>query len=239
MSRLMKRQVIPFVAVFAWSGASGAAEFFGPLPYLSAADSPFASLGANLSIEDFEDGLLNQLGVSVSPGTTVLVAPDPLNDSVDADDGVIDGNGTAGRSLYSGGTLSRIDFRFDAALRGSLPSHVGIVWTDVGGVTSGTEGFGDVTFEAYDAADQLIGTIGPSILGNGTAAGTEGTGEDRFFGVIHAPGVARISVVMGNSVDWEVDHLQFNAAPVPLPATVWLAGPALAGLIARRRRAPG
>jgi hypothetical protein len=49
-------------------------------------------------------------------------------------------------------------------------------------------------------------------FGNGGVAGN-GPGamqEDRFFGVIHPPGIASISLTVINSFDWEADHLQYG-----------------------------
>src|SRR6266481_7452029 len=67
----------------------------GPTPYLSFGDSPFN--GPSFSyfhLETFEDHLLNTPGVTGSPGgvTSVVFGP-AIHDSVDFDDGVIDGSG--------------------------------------------------------------------------------------------------------------------------------------------------
>lgn len=196
--------------------------------YQSIADSPFDGR-ATLVLETFEDGLLNVAGVTlVEAGATVL-APGPQTDSVDADDGAIDGAGTAGRSLYSGGTLQSFTFDFS----GLLPTYAGIVWTDVGSVTSGTAGVGDVTFEAFGQGLVSLGTLTGTALGDGAATG--GTGEDVFFGIDGAEGIARIRITISNSTDWEVDHLQFGVTPVPVPAALWLLGSAVGGLCLRRR----
>jgi hypothetical protein len=183
----------------------------------------------------WQDGALNTLGASVSPGTLVLNAG-PLVDSVDEDDGVIDGFGSSGGSLYSGGSLRQIDFTFSAAALGALPTHAGIVWTDVG-FTDGPLGFGDVRFEAFDAIGNSLGSTGPFLLGDGLANG--GTAEDRFFGVAYTGGISSIRISMPGSSDWEVDHLQYGiASTVPEPASIALvaSGLAVIGLRARRRR---
>lgn len=126
------------------------AQLLGPTPYLSLADSPFAGGSfAYFHLENFEDGLLNTPGVSAAIGT--VSGPGALTDSVDADDGAIDGFGTGGSVLYSNFATSAFSFTFNAsALGGLLPTHAGIVWTDVGQVSSGTRGFGGVSFEAFD-----------------------------------------------------------------------------------------
>src|SRR5215204_4406309 len=109
-----------------------AAALIGPTPYLSSADSPFD--GQSFSwfyMEDFEDGLLNTPGVTVSP-FTAAIAVDGYTDSVDGDDGAIDGSGSDGHSLWSNFASSYFQFDFDAGTLDALPTHVGLVWTDVG-----------------------------------------------------------------------------------------------------------
>ena len=66
-----------------------------------------------------------------------------------------------------------------------------------------------------------MGSSGPSILGEGTITG--GTAEDRFFGVTNPAGILSITISMANSIDWEVDHLQYGIA-VPECATASLLG---------------
>ena len=72
------------------------ASFIGPSVYLSFADSPFKTLGTPVFVEDFEDGALNTLGVSTTTPAIFTLAS-ALTDSVDADDGAIDGSGISGR----------------------------------------------------------------------------------------------------------------------------------------------
>ena len=63
---------------------------FSDTPYLSAADSPFDLFGkgSDFLLEDFEDGLLNSLGLLGFGGDVRF--PSSFTDSVDADDGLID-----------------------------------------------------------------------------------------------------------------------------------------------------
>jgi len=161
-------------------------------------DGPFGALGA--------DGSLSTLGVkavNAPPGPEFIgIIPPPfptfLIDSVDEDDGVLDGQGNNGHSLFTDAV--GIDFIFDVAQLGALPTHVGIVWTD-GAVTT--------TFEAFDASGASLGKIGPVSLNDGSANG--GTGEDRFFGVIHEGGISKIRITDSLS-GIEVDHLQYGRA---------------------------
>jgi len=218
------------------ASAAAQADSFGPTPYLSAADSPFVGVSGLFVIETFEDGALNTPGVSASPGWFVS-GPSQFSDSVDADDGAIDGTGAGGFAFYSAGTQTSVTFTFDAAaLGGHLPTHAGLVFTDVGNVFAGSSGVGTVTFRAFDAADVEIGTATAAVLGNGSALSS--TAEDRFFGVTHAAGVKRITMSMDNSVDWEVDHLQYAVA-VPEPSTYALfalGAVAICARVAKRRK---
>lgn len=213
------------------------ATFITASPYAQFSDSPFASLAPgnpNFFLENFEDGALNTPGVSASVGQ--VASGGPFIDSVDGDDGVVDGSGLAGHSWYTGGASSSISFSFSAATLGYLPTHVGIVWTDVGLVPGFPEGFDSVAVRAFDANGASLGGILFDDLGDGNA-GLGGSAEDRFFGAIFDGGISRITITsLNGSPDWEVDHLQYGLAPVPVPAALWMLAPALAGLAGLRRK---
>lgn len=182
-----------------------------PVMYKSFADSAFKSVHFNgyFHLEDWEDGLVNTPGVTASSAQLGTSFGSSLVDSVDGDDGMVDGQckkeaGTC-NSGFAGGTIS---FTFDAAaLGGQLPTHVGIVWTD--GSTNC-----DAIFEAYDANDGLV-DASVALIGTKTATSvgdpgnSGGVDEDRFFGVVHAAGVKRI-VVKSSAGGVEVDHLQYG-----------------------------
>src|SRR5678815_5413703 len=97
------------------------AALIGPAPYLSSADSPFSfSSFTYFHLETFEDGALNTPGVTASGSSLCVVNTagcflnSPLIDSVDADNGPIDGNGGApGHDLFAAG-IPGITFVFDA-----------------------------------------------------------------------------------------------------------------------------
>lgn len=213
----------PLLLIFA---TSTSAALLTPVnPYLSSADSPFD--GGSFSyfhLEDFEDGLFNTPGVTASAGgvTSVIFGPF-IHDSVDGDDGVIDGSGLDGDSYFSNSGANGISFIFDEVALGDLPTSVGIVWTD---------GAGSTTFEAFDAGGISLGSI-TMLIADGSNNGE--TAEDTFFGATNGGGISRI-FISNSSGGIEVDHLQYGASVIPLPAAVWLFGTALIGLVGFGKR---
>lgn len=218
--------VVGSVGVLAASTASAAP--LGPFLYNSFTQSPIRiGTYSYFHLETFEDGLFNTPGISASAG---IVASGSSADSVDGDDGIINNQGT-GRSWYSNGA-SVMEFTFDASALGGLPTHVGMVWTDVGQTSFGAFGFAPFVFEAFDANNLSVAFIGPTTLGDGQFTGQ--TIEDRFFGALNIPnGIARMRMTSLSSTDWEVDHIQYGRI-IPAPASLPLL--ALGGLAASRRR---
>lgn len=213
------------------------ATFITSSPYTQFSDSPFYLIGngnPDFYLEDFEDGDLNTLGANVNVG--FVASPGGATDSVDGDDGTLDGNGNAGHSWYSGGSATSISFSFLSDSLGWLPTHVGIVWTDVG--LAGPKspfGFDSVTVRAFDANGISLGGVLFDDLGDGDISGA--SAEDRFFGAIFADGISRITISsLTGSPDWEVDHLQYGIQAVPLPGAAWMLAPVLAGLLGVRRK---
>jgi hypothetical protein len=209
----------------------------GPTPYLSFNDSPFKAI-PGVQLETFEDHLLNIPGVSADAGGVAsVVFGSSIHDSVDGDDGVIDGSGLNGDSFFSSNGAGGINFSFDRNVIGSFPTSAGLVWTD---------GAGEVTFQAFGPTGNLLGTIGPvsnpGVFPDDRIDGT--TAEDRFFGVTDPGGISKI-FISNSSGGIEVDHVQYAAAgtvtAVPLPAAVGPAAGLLAalgaGLGLRRRQA--
>ena len=79
----------------------------------------------------------------------------------------------------------------------------------------------------YDTADNLLVTTTVT----GSAAGT-------FFGWESPGGIGKVYINNTPNTDYvQFDNLGFGAAPVPIPAAVWLFGSALAGMgiIGRRK----
>ncbi len=197
------------------------AQLLGPTPYLSPNNSPFAAdiAGGTVFLENFEDNLLNTPGVTASAGATI--GPGGNTDSVDADDGLIDGSGTNGRSFFAPG-FPGISFSFNAVVLGGLPTRAGIVWTD---------GQNPIFFEAFNAAGDSLGHIGTS---HADGSGNGGTAEDRFYGIINDGGISRIYITSSLAGGIEVDHLQYGKA-VPEPGVVSLIALGAGTLMLRRR----
>ncbi|MEK6701432.1 MAG: hypothetical protein AABZ53_04155 [Planctomycetota bacterium] len=170
--------------------------------YFSFTDSPFAAPPFEfLHLENFEDGLLDTPGVT-NVGGIVLRRSDEFSDSVDADDGVIDGNGNTGGAVtgafYSAG-LATLRFNFNpAALGGRLPTHVGLVMTDCSNPSA-------MTLSAFRQG-ALLG----SISGNQSAERLHFTAGDRFYGFVDAGGIDSIVMTATSDTDWAMDHLQYG-----------------------------
>ena len=206
------------------ASSAGAQTFLGPTPYLQQSNSPFLVdiTSGSMVLENFEDGLLNTPGVTASAGNPL--APSGITDSVDGDDGAVDGSGTGGNSFFSGSGAAGIRFTFNtAAPGGSLPTGAGIVWTDGSGTTS---------FEAFGPGNVSLGTIGPVTIADGSNNGT--TGEDHFFGVASPGGIESIFISnTGGGI--EVDHLQYGQTTIPEPGSVAVLA-AIAAIASTRRR---
>lgn len=191
--RIVSKPIHAFTAAalgFAAAQPASALEFFGPTPYLSVADTPIGFASGAMDVEDCEDGVIDpRLSTTAS-----IIPPGGITDSVDADDGSIDGSGLGGHSLFGFPP-------FEVQFLPPLPVSAGLVWTDGGTAT-------EVTFEAFGADGLSLGSIGPFTTGDDNNNG--GTAEDRFFGVRDEGGILRLRVTH-TSGGIEIDHIQFNA----------------------------
>ena len=216
------------VALCATGGIAGSAlagaTFHAPTQYTSLTNSPWAGENTNLIVEDFEDGELDAPGLTADAGD--VRAPGQYTDSVDFDDGLLDGWGQNGYSYLTTDGAAGITFNFELIDRGTTqyPTIAGLVWTDGNWASM-------ITFEAWDASGEYIGSV-QHLLGDEND-GTGQTGEDRFLGLENEGGISaiRISTEFGGI---EVDHVQYGTQPIPAPAAISLLG--LAGLAVRRRR---
>lgn len=232
---LLRRALFALACLFA-ANASHAA-LIGPSAYLQSSDSPFTSVSfSNFYLQNFEGlstGFLNTVlgsgSTTATSSTNQIVTPGSITDSVDGDDGLLDGSGLNGRSLYANDGSAGITFTFG----GTLPTHAGIVWTD-GGPNSAMV----VTFEAFDQSNTSMGTL---TFTGGDNNNSGGTSEDRFFGASNAAGISKI-VIKNSAGGIEVDHFQYgterivNGAVPDSGSTLVLGLICMLGLLARRRR---
>lgn len=220
-------------AVFSFETQAGTISF-GPTPYLSAADRPegFFCDECPIVLEDFEDNDATNTGLTFSDGRILLPnslsgLDDFVTDSVDGDDGSIDGNGNAGHSYFYAGQSISISF--------SEPvTTAGLVWTD------GDVALNSVIFEAFDSDMNLLGMINAGDLSDDYYTGQ--TAEDRFLGIQSMAGISMLTISnTGGGLGIEIDHIQYQNCPecVPEPGTLTLGLSAMlmaVGLVRRRNR---
>ncbi|MGZ3377959.1 MAG: PEPxxWA-CTERM sorting domain-containing protein [Phenylobacterium sp.] len=216
------------VAASAALPAAAGTQFFGPSPYLSAADSPFVPANyGHFYLEDFEDGLLNTPGLGATGAGQFCVSNEP---GCFQGSGLIDsvGNGgdpNVGHSLFD--SQGKITLTFDATALGALPTAAGLVWTD---------GLNPIVFEAFDQNGVSLGTLVGNSADNSFAGGTS---EDRFYGVTNTGGISKL--IISDESGIEIDHVQYGVAArggVPEPAAwaLMLIGFVGAGGALRARR---
>lgn len=223
---------------------AGPVTFFGPSPYLSATDIPAGFYAGNIPtlLDTLEDGSLD--ASLIGSGGGAVRTNSALNDSVDADDGLIDGACTHpfGRACASwvnstdAGNPASATFTFVGT--DPLPTAFGLVWTD---------GKGDITFSATGADGLSLGSF--DATGFADRFNSQTTAEDRFFGVQFDGGIRSITITettLRNSGPFggffiELDHIQYGYMPqlanaVPEPGSWALVAVGLLGLGYRSRR---
>lgn len=225
-----KIQFTALIALNAFIGTSAMAApvLFGPSSYLSEVDIPagFYQSGAPAFLDNFEDGPGIGGGLTASAGSRIGVGSfDGIRDSVDGDDGAIDGSGVTGSSWFFGSGVTGVQFTY---MGSDLPTAFGLVWTD---------GSGSITFKAFDGSDTLLFSQTFTGIPDGGSSGA--TAEDRFFGLTFDGGIKSI-FISNSSGGIEVDHVQYGtmfAAPIPEPDTwaLLIAGLGLIGVAVRRR----
>jgi hypothetical protein len=191
------------------AGAAGSADGGEPValpdgpilaqPYLCDTTGPFAGVEHEqyFYLDDFDDETIDLPGLTSSSTAFGSSAGSALVDSVDCDDGVLDGKCTDCNSLFS--TTGSLELTFDAQVLGGLPTHVGMVWTDGAYDTN-------VTLTAYDASNVVI--YEEVALGIGDSSNYGETEEDRFFGIVSSGGIQRVTISSpGGGI--EIDHLQY------------------------------
>ena len=213
--------------------AAHAATIHGPTPYVDLTDTPDGvfSVGPNdsLHVENFEDpnGPWEEC-FSIDVGERIgpkFVSGDniPVTDSVDSDDGAIDGDGTMGSSWFANSRSLTISFD-------SPTKAAGFVFTDTD--TSATM----ISISAYgvDGAELIRQDFDTSFVDD-VFTGT--TVDDRFFGItaMGSDLIAKVKVAIDRGTGIEIDHVQFIKT-VPEPSALALVGIGLLGLGGLRRR---
>jgi len=210
--------------------ANAATTTFGPTEYLQHGDTPSNFFCATCAshIEDFEDGLLNGF-LSIDNGQIlqpnyVSGSGQPSTDSVDGDDGTVDGSGLGGYSWFSG-DASSIEISFASDVKAA-----GLVFTD------GDSASSNVLVEALDMSGNVLALINAGDLADDSFYGE--TAEDRFLGFTDmnaAISALRISIDAGSGI--EIDHIHWqNACVIPEPSTSFLALFAVIGICGFRRK---
>jgi hypothetical protein len=195
-----------------------------PTPYTSIEDSPFdlSGLGSTFFVEDMEQGITTISGVYLTGpsgfavGPAELREPGPFTDSVDADDGLVDGFGNGGHSVVPS---TYVDFpTFPITYQSFIDFFVegnalGFVWTDGFHVS-------DLAFQVHGQGMPLGGCNYENLM---DSSNTGETSEDRFLGLIADEPFFRVTVRSRSTgfepVDerFEFDHVQFGFQPVPEP----------------------
>jgi hypothetical protein len=234
MSTRHYRSATLILLFYAFS-ASAATTFYTPsTSYVQASDSPFFGLPfSSFFLNTFENNTPAGPGVTPSAGNTSLNSgfSGPIVDSVDADDGKVDGQCVNCFSWFAGGEPG-VTWTFDPNVLGGLPTDVGIVWTD---------GFGTVTFQAFGPGMTLLGTRTNADGGwtPGPAFADQDVKEDHFFGVSDPNGILAISL-SNTEGGIEMDHLQYGIrgaqTGVPEPASLAMLGAGLCALALLRFR---
>lgn len=236
MKRVAKRLAgfgLASLITFLPAVANATPIWFGPTHYTSEGSLPTDFYGAAcvgdhvMGIETFEDNSLSDFlsidNGSILPPNTTSGLPSSVTDSVDGDDGLIDGNGNGGHSWFYGGGRS-VTIAFDSAV-----TSAGVVWTD-------GPHFADVVFEAFDGDGNSLGTIGPADIADGFYTGQ--TGEDHFFGIKDAGGIGSIALSITSGSGIELDHITWESCVehVPEPSSMALLLGAVGLAVFRRRK---
>jgi hypothetical protein len=165
------------------------------------------SLDDEFYCETFEDGAVNTPGLSIGGGS--IFTPGPTTDSVDFDDGSLNGSGTGGWS-YKANAGATITISINQAALTGLPERLAFAWTDGAQnssltlvVTTGT----NATFTR---------TLGPAM----DASTNGGTAEDRLVSITSSQGIKSVAITASGGQGFEIDHVQYED-PVVRDLSQW------------------
>jgi hypothetical protein len=196
----------------AFAPSAQADPLFGPImAYDGFDDSPLSTMSFSyfhlIKMTDLpSNGAFTAPGVTLSPGfpTSVILGPGGLIDSVDGEN--------AGHSLFSGNGAAGLTFTFDKTVLGSLPTAVGIAWTD---------GVRLIHFSAVDGNGNSLGQIDDNTCCDFNS-GDGNSDNYRLFYAIDPLGISSIHI-SNDGGGIEVDHLQYgllSPTAVPEPSTI-------------------
>lgn len=196
-------------------GGGSEVVFIPPIsPYLSEADNPF-DLSGDMQLENFE-GVLSVM----TPGLFILgpglewLEPGPETNSVDGDDGIIDGIGD-GRSMETTNGQIALLFTVD------FPTQVGFA------ITYGLQNLTQI--DIFGPTNNLVGS---RLYLDPFSEPSYGTLDDVFLGFIYEEGISHIAIHQEVTEGFQIDHVTFGI-PEPASLTLLLSG---AAVIMRRRR---
>jgi len=219
--------------VLAWS-AHAATISFGPTAYVATGDTPadFFCSACSGSIEDFESNSVDSF-LSIDNGA--ILSPNAFSglmnsvtDSVDGDDGAVDGLGNGGHSWFTGaGEMN--DNQVTVAFAMPVKS-AGLVFTD------GDAAASQVTLEAFDSMGNSLGLIEAGDLADDTYTGE--TAEDAFLGFQDSEGrITSITLTQNAGLGIEIDHVHWQQiCAVPEPTSFALLFATVFGLAGLRRQ---
>ncbi len=214
-TRLRYQIALTALTLLLGNGSIVGAAQIGPVPYLAfdpnnpnaeRSDSPFADIEfSSFYFENFEsDAVIPQLIMESGIRSTAFGS---TNDSVDGDDGQVDGSGVNGSAWFDENLIS---FQIDQNEVDELPTHLGLVITD------SSLGGADMTLTAFDSNNEVVEAFTFFFEGDDSFAGT--TDEDRFVGIIHEGGIARIELHDNEAPNgFEIDHIYFGTPGSTLP----------------------
>ena len=233
MRSVFKRLVAGILLCGILPAAASAATAFGPTAYLQAGDTPtdFFSDDCDHYLEDFEDNSIDPFltidNGAILPPFAMSGAPSSVTDSVDGDDGTVDGSGNAGYSWFTG-ALGAVDRSLTITF-GSTVTSAGLVFTD------GDAASTSITLEAFDMGGNSIGFLDAGDLADDVYTGE--TAEDRFLGFHDLAGIGSLTLTMNAGSGIEIDHIQWqDCQVVPEPATLGMLSFAVLGCLGLRRR---
>jgi len=190
--------------------AADALVVLSPQNYTKLGDSGLfgaMSLDDDFFCETFEDGTVNTPGLGIAGGA--ILAPGASTDSVDFDDGVLNGLGTAGRS-YKAAPGATVSVSINGTALAGLPERLAFAWTD------GAQNSSMTLVVTTGNGLTFTRTVGPAMDGSSNGA----TAEDRLVSITSSFGIASVAITTTGGAGFEIDHVQYED-PVVSASSQW------------------